>query len=151
MKIWELVFKIKKEYLNKFHNICYDYPNEVCLLHWINELGYKEYIDIFNYLTIKQLGNNLLFKYKDFEQLFYYNQELKYRDFWNLYDGIYRECRGLVLDIKNEEIVCLPYPKFFNINEQDETSEIVIRNKLLKAVLLYCIPYPPNLLYIIKL
>lgn len=133
MKIWELVYKIKREYLKKYNTIEYNYPNEVCLLHWINKLGNKEYIDIFNFLNIKQLGTKLLFKYKDFEELFYYNKNLKYRDFWNLYDGIYRECRGLVLDIEKEDIVCLPFPKFFNIEEQDETKECVIRKKLEKA------------------
>lgn len=133
MKIWELVYKIKHEYIGKFGNIVYDYNNgKSCLENWIEEIGDKYYIDVITAINIKQDGKYLLFKYKDYQQLFY-NDNYDYNDYWNLFDGIYRECRGLVLDIEKEEIVCLPFQKFFNIDEQEETSMQNIEAKLKKA------------------
>ena len=37
-------------------------------------------------------------------------------------DSIYREMRGLVINMETEEIVVAPFRKFFNINEIPETS-----------------------------
>ena len=42
--------------------------------------------------------------------------------FWDRYDGFYRECRSVVIDIEKECIVLCPFSKFFNINELEETS-----------------------------
>lgn len=143
MKIWELVFKVKKDYMKKFNAISYEkVDNKTCLENWIEKLDNIEYKKIFSYLNIKQKDNFLLFKYKDYEKLFYLNVDLQYKDFWHLYDGIFRECRGLVLDIKNEKIVCLPYEKFFNIDEQAETKEEVLVNKIKNA---HCIEFANKL------
>ena len=45
---------------------------------------------------------------------------------WDIYDGIYRECRSLVIDVKNEVIVLCPFRKFRNINECKETNIDII-------------------------
>lgn len=130
MKIWDLIINIKNDYLKEFNSISYEQKdNKTCLEIWVNELNNQEYKNILSFIKIKQKNNFLLLKYKDFEKLFY-NENLSYYNFWHLYDGIFRECRGFVFDIEKEKIVCLPYEKFFNINEQEETQE----NKILEML-----------------
>lgn len=48
-------------------------------------------------------------------------------------DGFFRECRGIVIDLENEKIVILPYRKFFNINEKEETNIKIIQEKINSA------------------
>jgi hypothetical protein len=43
-------------------------------------------------------------------------------NFWDLYDGFYKECRSIVIDVKNEDIALSPFRKFRNINECEENS-----------------------------
>lgn len=86
----------------------------------VEKLG-SPYTDMFSYINVKQDGNKVLFKYKDFEKLFR-ETELQYHDFWHMYNGLFRECRGFVYDLEKHEIVALPFQKFFNIDEQEETS-----------------------------
>ena len=54
-------------------------------------------------------------------------------DFWNLYDGLYKECRSVVIDIVNKCIVLAPQAKFFNVNENEEWSYDSIKNKIKNA------------------
>ena len=63
----------------------------------------------------------------------YINENTTIDDFWNKYDGLYKECRSVVLNIKTSEVIILPMDKFFNINELQETSYDNILNKLSNA------------------
>jgi len=133
-KVLELVKNIKKEYIEKFGFCTYDYTQEEsCILKWARELGKKEYIDILSFLTMRQKGTYVIFKYMKFEVVFTRTDDLNYSDFWNLYDGFYRECRGITIDVEKECIVTRPYDKFFGINERNETSEKSIREMLNKS------------------
>lgn len=40
--------------------------------------------------------------------------------FWDYYNGIFQECRSIVINLKTEEIVLCPQKKFFNIGERKE-------------------------------
>ena len=51
-------------------------------------------------------------------------------ELWNKYDGFYRECRSIVIDIVNDKIVLCPFAKFFNINELEETSLENIQSRI---------------------
>lgn len=42
--------------------------------------------------------------------------------FWNLYGGFFRECRGVVIDIINNSLLLTPFKKFMNLNECEENS-----------------------------
>lgn len=137
VKMLNLIIEIKSEYEKKFGSIDFgidknwDYSS--CIIDMVNKLNIPKYNNIFDCVNVKQMGNLVIFKYKKFEMLFSKNKNISYSDFWNMYDGIFRECRGLVLDIVNDKVVSLPFSKFFNINENDETSENIIRNKLINA------------------
>lgn len=119
------------ELLEKIREIEEKEKIEKNFLKKIEILG-SPYTEMFSFINIKQNGNKVLFKYKDFEKLFR-ETELQYHDFWHLYNGLFRECRGFVYDLEKHQIVALPFPKFFNIDEQEETSMKNIRAMLSKA------------------
>lgn len=131
IKLIDLIKEVKRE-AQKRNTFSYEKGSSTCLNRWLEETN-SSYLDLFNFINIKQKDNKLLFKYKDFEKLFYENKNINYKDFWNLYDGVYRECRGLVYDIENDKIVALPFSKFFNIDEQPETSIANIKKMILSA------------------
>ena len=58
---------------------------------------------------------------------------VKYNDLgidWNAYDGFYRECRSVVIDVLNDCLVLTPFRKFFNINELEETQLPIVQKKI---------------------
>ena len=121
--IRELLKEIKVEYILKFgQDDLYDegiYGS--CVVRWVHCLNNEKYIDIFSNLTVKQSGCYVMFKYDKFCKVFATN---KFSEFWDMYDGIYRYCRGVVFDItsKDIDIVALPFDKFFNIGEVSDSS-----------------------------
>lgn len=119
------------ELLEKIREIEEKEKTEKSFLKKIEKLG-SPYTEMFSFINIKQNGNKVLFKYKDFEKLFK-ETDLKYHDFWHLYNGLFRECRGLVYDLERHQVVALPFQKFFNIDEQEETSMETIRAMLANA------------------
>lgn len=58
---------------------------------------------------------------------------IKYNDLgidWNIYNGFYRECRSVVIDVLNDCLVLTPFRKFFNINELEETQLHIVQKKI---------------------
>ena len=119
------------ELLRKIKEIEGKEKTEKTFLKKVEKLG-SPYTEIFSYINVKQNENKVLFKYKDFEKLFR-ETELQYHDFWHMYNELFRECRGLVYDLEKHQIVALPFQKFFNIDEQEETSMENIRKMLKNA------------------
>ncbi len=52
---------------------------------------------------------------------------------WTNPGSIYRECRSVVIDVVNEQLVLAPFRKFFNLNEVDENRLENILNKIKSA------------------
>lgn len=129
--ILEFVIDLKKKYENKFgvaplKNI----GEKSCVIQWAEKLNYG--IDILKNLTIRQNGDFVIFKYMKFEVLFAKDDDISYSQFWDIHNGIYRECRGVTIDVRNECYVTRPFDKFFGIDEREETSEKNIR-KMIKC------------------
>lgn len=125
---WNVVFRkcieIKEEYLtaNGYTPDFYNYDGYDNIFdRWIAELGAADYKDIFSRLEVRQDGNKVLLRYANYGDL-YSEEEMTDEKLWTMYDGFYRECRSLVIDIKKETIVLCPFKKFVNINELPETS-----------------------------
>ena len=106
-KVYNLVMKIKDDYNKNFSD------NERSFEKWISKINKKEYNDVFECLQVNQDEDILLIRYglADMQD-----------GMWKDKDSIYRECRSLVIDLKNEEIVLAPFRKFFNLNEVEENS-----------------------------
>lgn len=82
---------------------------------------------IFDPLQITCYDHYVLFKYKGFIEL---SDDYDLNSFFELYDGLYRECRSCVFDIKNDEIALASLAKFKNYGEDEgDWSPKNIRSK----------------------
>lgn len=138
--------EIKNEYKKRFSNIAYDYTegytdeSKTCLERWIDELNsikqcnqYSEYTDLLSYLELNQHNNFLLLRYGRYSNIYDGEIENSGEDIWERYNGFYRECRSIVIDVVNDCIVLCPFRKFFNINEIAETSLKNIQKRISMA------------------
>lgn len=82
-------------------------------------------------LKISQLGSRVLFKYKSFTEI--YAGLSDPQEFWNAHGGLYRECRGVVIDVETEELILTPFSKFFNIDECEGWTREEIEQRIRKA------------------
>lgn len=81
------------------------------------EFNYEELLNIFKPLMINQCGNYVLFKYKGYIELSDLGYDLT--TFFDLYNGLYLECRSIVFDIVNNSITLASMKKFFNYGENE--------------------------------
>jgi tRNA splicing ligase len=95
---------------------------------WLEALDNEKYNNIFAPLLVNQYGDYVLIKYRDLIETF------KIENFWGLYDGLYLECRSIVIDLRNEAVVCLPYKKFFNLGEMaDGTVDKILASSFFEV------------------
>lgn len=100
----------------------YEKTKEACIEYWIRELDNAEFKEIFKNLQCNEYGDLLLIRYGNYSSVFDGESEATFENFWDLYDGFYRECRSVVINIKKDELVLTPFKKFRNLNEGEETS-----------------------------
>lgn len=141
--VYNFVLEIKKLYQDKFGDIDYsihsikDKNNMTkeltCLEKWVGDLQVQKYIDLIEPLQINQLGNMLLIRYGRYSDVFGGENEITNNNFWDIYDGFYKECRSVVIDVKSEEIVLSPFKKFRNLNECEENNIEIITEKIKNA------------------
>lgn len=137
------VIEIKNTYKQNFGCITYDYKDgytgesQTCLERWVEELNgieplnqYSEYTDLLSCLELNQYNDFVLLRYGRYSNVYDGEIEKSGEDFWDRYNGFYRECRSVVIDIRKECIVLCPFKKFFNINELEETRLEIIQNKI---------------------
>ena len=138
--------EIKNEYSRRIKYPTYEYisgytdETKTCLERWVEELNnleplnqYSEYTDLLSCLELNQYNNFLLLRYGRYSNVYDGEVENSGEDFWDRYDGFYRECRSIVIDVINDYIVLAPFSKFFNINELEETSLENIQKKIENA------------------
>lgn len=73
-----------------------------------------------------------LHEHKNFV-LFRYSVDCFQAGMWDRFEGLYRECRSIVIDKETEKLVITPFDKFFNIGERPDTSVEAIAEKILSA------------------
>lgn len=131
--------EIKNEYQNKFGHIEYNYTEgytdetETCLERWVSELKNPEYADLLSCLELNQHENMLLIRYGRYSNIYDGEVDASGEDLWERYNGFYRECRSVVIDVVNDCIILSPFSKFFNINELEETSLENIQKRISNA------------------
>lgn len=83
---------------------------------FLNDTKLLEYlVSVLSVITYNQNGNLLLMKYNI--------------AIWNTgFHKIAKECRGKIIDLNNKEIVSYPFDKFFNLNEVEETNEMLVKS-----------------------
>ncbi len=107
--VFNLVMRIKRDYIETFGGL-----DALIFQDWLLKLNKKEYNSIFDHLKVKQHNNFILIRY---------GMDEMHESMWTDKNSIFRECRSIVIDIVNEELVLVPFRKFFNLNE-------VVENKL---------------------
>lgn len=135
------ISEIKTAYRKKFkREPSLSYNSDIyrsCVEVWVEELDIQKYIDMMDYIETSQKKDYVIFHYINFEKLsnIIPGEEfaISYRRMWDIYDGLLRECRSVVIDVKNEALVNTPFAKFFNMDERPETSKSIIEDKIKKA------------------
>lgn len=133
-------YKRRLGYITYYYKEGYTYESETCLDRWVSELNgiepfnqYKEYEDLLSCLELNQHENMLLIRYGRYSNIYDGEVEASGEDLWDRYDGFYRECRSIVIDVENDYIILSPFAKFFNINELEETSLENIQRRISNA------------------
>ena len=110
---WNIAFQyimnIKHQYMEKFNS-----ENTYSLIDMCLKLNTPELNNFLKCVDIKVIGPFNIIKYsliKGGDSDLYINE-----------NSIYRELRGIVVDMEKEEIVLCPFRKFFNIDELPETD-----------------------------
>ena len=109
----------------------YKYKNVID--YWVDIIDNDEYKKIISVLQINQNGDLVLLRYGNYSDIFSGEEDITNEEFWNLYNGFYRDCRTVVIDVKRLKVVLCGFKKFFNINELPETNEDNIRNMINNA------------------
>ena len=134
--IWNPVQEFFVEVKSEFINMCgktqlWNYGCEDsftnCLSYWVWTLGNHVhpkrhyYRQIIEPLMLHECMGMLLIKYKSLDID------------WDIYDGFYRECRSVVIDVVTNKLVLTPFRKFFNINEREDTQLSIVQKKIKNA------------------
>lgn len=114
----------------------YNKSEENCVEYWIRVLNNTKYIEMFKNLQCNEYEDLLLIRYGNYSSVFDGESEVTFDNFWDLYDGFYRECRSVVINVKKEELVLTPFRKFRNLGEGEETSyeNVSARIKVAKCI-----------------
>lgn len=141
--VLKLCLEIKQEYIEQFGSepSLYDADGySSCIERWIDELNeaesyqtYTTYRDIFANLQTTQYGNLVLIRYILYQPNTNDETIGWSEDFWDRYNGLYRECRSVVVDLNAGCLVLAPFKKFFNIDEIEETKFNIIKDKIQQA------------------
>lgn len=99
----------------------------------VDEMSDNDMMCFLNCIMSYQVGDFLILRY---DEIRIFNNLLVVGNTYNMYGQLLRECRSFVLDIRNFEVVSLPFYKFMNMNEaEDYTYEAVMqRLKCAKVV-----------------
>lgn len=121
-----LFMEIKASYLQKFNIISYEpiknSANGTCVNRWVTELDDPVFTGKLSGLRLWQYKKFIIAHYTDFYALDEKGEKIDYKNMFSAYNGLYMECRGIIIDIIEEKLVNVPFRKFFNIDENEDTS-----------------------------
>ena len=139
-----LVIELKKRCKEKNIPLTYERDkivlNKTCINRWLEKLNDNEMNAYFSGIKLwENQDNEVVAHYNDYFTFHYDDEEQtegSYEDFFKAFDGLYMECRGITIDPENEEIVCCPYRKFFNLDENEMTkyNDILVKIQNAKTV-----------------
>ena len=123
------LLEIVKDVMEKTSNLSCTFKERIELL---NDSTYNS---IFKPIQFLQKDSLVLFRYGNYSDVFSGETEFgaSYTQFWDMYDGIYRTMRSIVINIDTLEVVTYPFDKFFNLDEMEETNINTIREFIKKA------------------
>jgi len=117
-KPFQIIMKIKERY-------SYIYGLDTMIFEdWVRKLNVEAYNNFLEPLQVNQFKNLILIRYGLAEMQ---------RGMWEEENSVYRQCRSLVIDLENEEIVASPFRKFFNLNEVSENNVDKLKSDIQNA------------------
>lgn len=134
-----LIIEVKRMYENKFKKECSYEPiceqvNHTCVNRWLNELGDESISNMFSGITLWQYEDFITAHYVPYYRAIDEKGDfIKFDKFFSVYDGLYMECRGVTVDVRNEVLVLAPFRKFMNLMECPETQIYVVKEKIKNA------------------
>ena len=136
--VYNLVMEIKDKYTEMFYKAKFnkekiDGKEYTCLEYWVNRLNIEKYNNIFKILQCNQFEDFILIRYASYSDIYSDDIDTTPEELWNFMDGFYRECRSIVIDVRNEEIVLAPFRKFMNAGETEEYSFDNIKKRIENA------------------
>ena len=121
--------ELKNKFIESFdESELWNYELGSCIEYWAEKLGFQ---DMILPLHFTEFGNYTLVRYNRYGDIL--KNLSKDVDFWSLYDGLYMECRSVVLDLHEERLILTPFRKFFNFGGNFEYSETAIRSRIQQA------------------
>lgn len=133
------IIDLKRQYEKKLEKHCtyeksHSSRNGTCVNRWINELNDKKFIHLFSGVSLRQYKHFIVAHYNDFFVADDENGDpVAYKNFFDVYNGFYMECRGVVVDVEKEKLVLVPFRKFMNLNEHSITTLECVNEKIKKA------------------
>lgn len=132
---WNVVLnkfiEIKERFIGEFgESSLWNYKDITCIEYWVEKLENKEYENMISCLKFTESNDLLMFRYYYLERAVKNGIVKSVEELWNVYDGFYSECRSVVINIKENELVLTPFKKFHNINAVSWTKEDVIAEKI---------------------
>ena len=109
----------------------YDKDSDTCISYWARLAGGK-YQEMLKPLSVTENAGMVLLRYHSVTAVAD-GKTVSSDAFWDLYGGLYRECRSLVIDVVNDCLVLTPFRKFRNINEGEEVSYEKVREMIDRA------------------
>lgn len=136
----EFVKEVKKAYEERIGKCSYEgmesekKRNATCLNRWVNELKDPYFMSVLSGLSLQQYKTYIIAHYNDlFCAADEDGNEIGFAQFFYVHDSLYKECRGIVVDVEKEELVLMPFKKFFNLEELPEVSLENVRKRLENA------------------
>ena len=121
--------ELKNKFIESFgESELWNYESGSCIEYWAEKLGLQ---DMILPLHFTEFENYTLVRYNRYGDIL--KNLSKDVDFWSLYDGLYMECRSVVLDLHEERLILTPFRKFFNFGGNFEYSETAIRSRIQQA------------------
>lgn len=115
------------EYVRAYYR---EHMTDIGLYRKVEDMSDNDLMNFINCIRVNQMGDFVIIRY---DEIRIFNNKVLDRNVFNIYDGLLRECRSIVLDINRCKIVSLPFYKFMNLNESEDYSEKNVMYKLSRA------------------
>lgn len=107
-----------------------DYIDDVDTARNIDEMSDNDVLNFLNCLTSSQIGDFVIIRYNEIR---IFNNIVMVGETFDAYDGLLRECRSFVFNVRSFSVVSLPFYKFMNLNEAADYSSDAVSKRLENA------------------
>lgn len=108
------------------------YIKDVDMTRNVEEMSENDIMTFLNSLTSSQVGDFIIIRYNEYR---IFNNFVMLGNTYDAYEGLLRECRSFVFNVRTLRVVSLPYYKFMNRGEATDYMEPVLLERLKRAKL----------------